>query len=72
MAIVNNMSEILPIAAPIKIEGIPEQVFVSVPRKLEAKIGPSLYEKLPQNEQQEIIRTAHAIYKTYITLTGNL
>lgn len=71
-AIVNNTSEVLSIAAPMKIEGVPEHVFVSVPRKLGEKIGPSIYEKLPKNEQQEIIRAAHTIYQTYTTLIGNL
>lgn len=71
-AIVKNTCEVLSIAAPMKIEWIPEQVFVSVPRKLGEKIGPSLYEELPKNEKQEIIKAAHAIYKTYLTLTDNL
>lgn len=71
-AIVNNTSEVLSIAAPMKIEGIREPVFVSVPRRLGETVGSSLYEKLPKNEQKEIIKAAHAIYQTYLTLTDNL
>ena len=71
-AIVNNTSEVLSIAAPTQIEGIPELVSVSVPRRLGETIGYSLFEELPKNEQGEIIKAAHSIYHAYLTLTDNL
>ncbi|MGB9854777.1 MAG: malate dehydrogenase [Candidatus Bathyarchaeales archaeon] len=71
-AIVNNTCEFLSVAAPMKIKEIPEPVFVSVPRRLGKEIGASLYNELPENEKQEILRAAKAIYQTYITVTGDL
>lgn len=64
-AIVKDTNEILSIAAPTKIEGIPEAVFVGLPRHLGKTIGPSLYSTLPENEKQEITNAAKAIYETF-------
>ncbi|MGB9960266.1 MAG: lactate/malate family dehydrogenase [Candidatus Bathyarchaeales archaeon] len=71
-AIVNNICEFLSVAAPMKIEGIPEPVFVSVPRRLGKEIGFSIYNELPESEKQEIIKAANTIYQTFLTVTGGL
>ena len=63
-AITKNTKEILPIASPIKFEGIPEPVFVSVPLKLGKKIGDSTYKSLTSKEKSGIRDAAEAIYQT--------
>lgn len=63
-AITKNTKEILPIASPIKFEGIPEPVFVSVPLKLGKKIGDSTYKSLTSKEKSGIREAAEAIYQT--------
>ncbi len=64
-AIVKDTNEILSIAAPTKIEGISEAVFVGLPRRLGKAIGPPLYDILLENEKQEITNAAKAIYETF-------
>lgn len=64
-AIVNNTNEILPIATLTKIEGLPERVFVSIPRKVGKTIGPSIYEMLSFKEKEGIKKAATSIIQTY-------
>jgi malate dehydrogenase len=66
-AIAKNTNELLPIAASTKVEGLPEPVFVSVPRKLGKSIGNSIYETLTYPERTGIREAAEAIYQTYKT-----
>ena len=68
-AIVNDTRELLPIAAPTKIEGISEPVFVSIPLKLGKSIGKSIYLNLSSEEKTDIIKAAESIYQTYKTST---
>ena len=68
-AIVNDTRELLPIAAPTKIEGIPEPVFVNIPLKLGKSIGKSIYLNLSSEEKTDIIKAAESIYQTYKTST---
>jgi len=68
-AIVNDTRELLPIAAPTKIEGIPEPVFVSIPLKLGKSIGKSIYLNFSSEEKTDIIKAAESIYQTYKTST---
>ena len=65
-AIVKNTGEILPVASPIRIEGIPEPTFVGIPVHLGSTVGSSMYDDLSQNEQDGIGEAAGAIYQTYL------
>jgi malate dehydrogenase len=64
-AIVKNTEELLPVAAPQKFEGLPEPIFVSIPRKLGKSIGNSIYTTLSPKEKMEINEAAEAIHQTY-------
>lgn len=66
-AIVLNTNEIMPIAAPQEFEGIPEPVFVSVPRKLGKSIGEPMYDALSTEEKAGIREAAIAIYQNFRT-----
>ena len=66
-AIVRNTNELLPIATPIKFDGLPEPVFVSVPLTLGNTIGYSINNTLSSQEKQEVADAAKAIYQTYKT-----
>ena len=70
-AITKNTKETLPIASPIKFEGIPKPVFVSVPLKLGKQIGESTYKTLTTNEKTGIEQAAKEIYKTFKTTLQN-
>jgi malate dehydrogenase len=65
-AIVKNTGEILPVASPTRIEGIPEPTFVGIPVHLGSTVGSSMYEDLSQNEQEGIGEAAEAIYQTFL------
>jgi len=66
-SIVKNTDEILPIAAPMRFEGIPEPTFVGVPVRLGWSIGPFLFGILSDEEKKKITEAASAIYQTYQT-----
>lgn len=66
-AIVKNSNELLPVATPMKFNGLSEPVFVSVPRRLGNSIGSSIYNILSTKEKTEIADAAAAIYQTYKT-----
>jgi malate dehydrogenase len=66
-AIVRNTNEVLPVATPMKFNGLPEPVFVSVPCRLGNRIGGSTYSSLSAKEKTEIADAAEAIYQTYKT-----
>ena len=64
-AIVLSEDVYLSIAAPTRIPGIGEPVFVSIPRKLGWMIGDSLYDKLAPEEKEAVHVAAKKIYETY-------
>jgi malate dehydrogenase len=67
-AIVNNTNETIPIAAPEEFEGLPEPVYVSIPRKLGKTIGESIYDALSLKEKTGISKAAYAIYQNFRTI----
>ncbi|MFB0543247.1 MAG: malate dehydrogenase, partial [Candidatus Bathyarchaeia archaeon] len=64
-AIALNRDEVLSIAAPTRLEGIPEAVNVSIPTRLGMTIGPNLFKELTEHERNGIIEAGEAIYSTY-------
>jgi malate dehydrogenase len=66
-AIVRDANDVLPVAAPMTFEGLPEPVFVSVPLVLGNSIGDSVYGALSAEEKIGIADAAAAIYQTYKT-----
>ena len=64
-AIVNDSKEVLPIAAPTRLDGLWKSVFVSVPLQLGRSIGCSTYDNLLEQEKSELKSAAHAIFQTY-------
>jgi len=66
-AIVRNTNEVLPVAAPMKFNGLSEPVFVSVPLRLGNSIGCSTYGTLSSQEKKGLTDAAEAIYQTYKT-----
>ncbi len=66
-AVVRNTKEFFPVAASMKLEELPEPVFVSVPLRLGNSIGSSIYNNLSAEEKKAIIDAAKAIYQTYET-----
>jgi malate dehydrogenase len=64
-AIVRNTNEVLPVATPLKFNGLPEPVFVSVPLKLGNTVGCPTYDALSTQEKKELTAAAEAIYETY-------
>ena len=71
-AIVRNTNEILAVSIPMKFSGLSESVFVGIPIHLGRKIGTSLYNILPRNEQNEITEASKKIYQTYIAAIENM
>ncbi len=68
-AIVKDTRELLPIAAPTKIEGIPQPVFVSIPLRLGKSIGKSIFQTLSVQEKNAINKAAASIFQTYKNTT---
>jgi len=66
-AIVRNTNEVLPVATPMKFNGLSEPVFVSVPLQLGNSIGCSTYTTLSSQEKKGLTDAAEAIYQTYKT-----
>ena len=66
-AIVRNTNDVLPVATPMKFDGLPEPVFVSVPLRLGNSIGSSTYNTLSSKEKNGVADAAEAIYQTYKT-----
>jgi malate dehydrogenase len=71
-AIVKDTNENLSIAAPMKFEEMDEPVFVSIPRIIGRTLGPSIYNRLPDQEKLQIANAAKAIYQTYQAAVKNL
>lgn len=70
-AIVKNTNEILAVATPLKFEGIPESVFVSIPVHLGRSVGFSLYNILSYREKKGIEESAREIFQTFQTAVEN-
>ena len=70
-AIVKNTDEILSIATPMKLEQIPEPVFVGLPMQVGNALGASLYDSLTNLEREGLTEAAKAIYQTYRTAIEN-
>jgi malate/lactate dehydrogenase len=66
-AIIRNTNEVLPVAAPMKFNRLPEPVFISVPLKLGNSIGCSTYISLSSQEKKGLTDVTKAIYQTYKT-----
>jgi malate dehydrogenase len=66
-AIIRNTNEVLPVATPMKFNGLSEPVFVSVPLKLGNSIGRSTYGTLSSQEKKGLTDAAEAIFQTYKT-----
>ena len=66
-AIVRNTNEVLPVATPMKFNGLSEPVFVSVPLRLGNSIGCSMYNTLSSQEKKGLTDAAEAVYQTYKT-----
>jgi hypothetical protein len=66
-AIVKNTNEVLPVAAPMKFNRLPEPVFISVPLKLGNSIGCFVYNALSTKEKKGLTDATEAIYQTYKT-----
>jgi malate dehydrogenase len=64
-AIVKNTDEILSIATPMKLEQIPEPVFVGSPIHVGNALGASLYDSLSNLEREGLTEAAKAIHQTY-------
>lgn len=71
-AIVRNTNEVLPVASPIRFEGIEEPVFVSAPTRLGSSIGPVLINRLSADEKLRLKSAAEFIYQTYLTALKSL
>lgn len=65
-AIVTNSNELLPVATPLKFEGISDPVFVSIPIQLGDSVGGSIFETLSDYEKNQIRIAAKAIYNTFL------
>ena len=57
-------------ATPMKFDGLPEPVFVSVPLRLGTSIGDSIYTVLSSKEKNGLAVAGAAIYQTYTMTVG--
>jgi malate dehydrogenase len=64
-AIIQDTGDVLPVATPMRFEGIAEPVFVGVPVHLGSIIGENLLASLTIYERQGLGEAAKAIYQTY-------
>jgi malate/lactate dehydrogenase len=66
-SIIQDRGEIYSIAQSQKLPGLPEPVNVNIPTRVGTEIGPNIWDHLPQEEQENIITAAKAIYENYQT-----
>jgi malate dehydrogenase len=60
-----NRDEVLSVATPMRLDGIPEAVHVSTPTRLGMTIGPNFFNELAEQEKNKITEAGKAIYSTY-------
>lgn len=65
-SIIQDKREVYSIAQPLKMPGLPEDVNVSVPTHVGLKLGPNIWDELFEEERENIIRAAEAIYANYL------
>lgn len=66
-SILQDRGEVYSVAQPLKLQGVPETVNVNVPTRVGLELGPNMWDKLPPEEQAEIVEAAKAIHANYLT-----
>ncbi|MFQ5711897.1 MAG: malate dehydrogenase [Candidatus Geothermarchaeales archaeon] len=56
---------ILPVAAPYSLEGLPQPVYIGIPRTVGWNLGPTLENSLTAEEREDLREAARAVWKTY-------
>jgi len=70
--IILNTGRIMSVSTLRKFKEISEPVHVTIPTKVGWSIGPDIWNILDRREQEEIVRAAEAIYKTYMICLKSL
>ncbi len=65
-SIVQDRGEMYSIADSTLLPGLPEPVNVNIPTRVGRRIGPNIWDELPEAEQGNIIEAAEAIYANYL------
>jgi len=65
-SIVQDRGEMYSIADSTLLPGLPEPVNVNIPTRVGRRIGPNIWDELPEAEQGNIIEAAKAIYANYL------
>jgi len=66
-SILQDRREVYSVAQPLKLPGLPEEVNVNVPTHVGMELGPNIWDKLPEEEQANIVEAAKAIHANYLT-----
>jgi malate dehydrogenase len=65
-SILQDRREVLSVAHPLKLPGLPDEVNVSVPTYVGLELGPNMWNELAEEEQANIIEAAKAIHANYL------
>lgn len=65
-SILQDRGEIYSIANSVQLPGLPEPVNVNIPLRVGQRLGPSLWDRLTTEEQDNIIQAARAIHENYL------
>ena len=66
-SILQDRGEIYSVAQQLKLPGIPEKVNVNVPTHVGLRLGPNVWDTLPEEEKANIVEAAKAIHANYLT-----
>ena len=66
-SILRDRGEVYSVSHPLRLPGLPETVNVGVPTRVGLELGPNIWDRLPPEEQGNIVEAAKAIHANYIT-----
>ena len=66
-SILQNRGEVYSVAQPLQLPGLPMMVNVNVPTRVGLELGPNMWDRLPPEEQANIVEAAKAIHANYHT-----
>jgi malate dehydrogenase len=66
-SILQDRGETYSVSHPLRLPGMPEEVNVGVPTRVGLELGPNIWDRLPPEEQADVVEAARAIHANYLT-----
>jgi malate dehydrogenase len=66
-SILQDRGEVYSVSHPLRLPGLPETVNVGVPTRVGLELGPNIWDRLPPDEQDNVVDAAKAIHANYLT-----